>query len=212
MSTPQQADHTPAKSTARTEVLMVITTGLAAIAAVGSAVAAFRQEKATFTTNLYSKQVDSVSSMLTELVRIGLKLETLNDQVSDSANHKGSDPRSVDLSSPEIRELNEFNTTVYPKIVLTGNVAIMSDRVVGEVGDSFVDLLDVIKLLPTAFGPGFTQEGLLRYQQKTDVYFCDIARIRFCTSEQFQEGMTLRDNAFTACVSKYKSSHKSRCL
>jgi hypothetical protein len=191
---------------------MVIATGLAAIAAVGSAVAAFRQEKATFTTNLYSKQVDSVSSMLTELVRIGFNLETLDDQVSSSPGRKGSDPHSVDLSSPEIKELEALNITAYSKITLKANVAIMPDGVLSEVGDSFGDLLDVIKLLPTAFGPSSTQEGLLRYRQKTDVYFCDIARIRFCTSEQFQEGMTLRDNAFTACVSKYKSSHKSRCL
>jgi hypothetical protein len=209
MSTPQQA--APAKSTARSEVLMTIATGLAAIAAVGSAVAAFRQEKATFTTNLYSKQVDSVSSMLTELLRLGFTLVTLNDQVSDSPDHKGSDPHSVDLSSPEIKELEALNITVYSKITLNANVAIMPDSVLNEVGSAFEDLLDVIKLLPTAFGPGSTQEGLRRYQQKTDVYFCDVSRIRFCTSEQFQEGMTLRDKAFTACVSKYKSSHKSGC-
>ena len=120
---------------------MTIATGLAAITAVGSAVAAFRLEKATFTTNLYSKQVDSVSSMLTQLVRIHFKLETLDDKVSDCPGHKGSDPCSVDLSSPEFRELNDLNMTVYSKIVLTVNVAIIPDRVLSEVGDSYGDFV-----------------------------------------------------------------------
>jgi len=69
MTTPRQVPHAPEKRTSRTEVLMLIATGLAAIAAIASAIAAFRQEKATFTTNLYSKQVDSLSSILTELIR-----------------------------------------------------------------------------------------------------------------------------------------------
>jgi prefoldin subunit 5 len=236
MSAPQEIERAPANNKAKNEILMTIATGvtaiaaaknkpkneilitiatgLAAIAAVGSAVAAFRQEKATFTTNLYSKQVDSVNSMLTELLRIGYNLQTLEDKVSGSPGHKGSDPRSVDLSSPEIKELNEFQSNIsgYGKVLLTGNVAIMPDAVVNEVGKSIEDLMDVIELLPTAFGSSSRQEGLQKYRQKTEVYFCDIARIRFCTSEQFQEGMTLRDDAFTACVPKYKSSHKSRCL
>jgi hypothetical protein len=154
MTTRRQIRHAPEKSTRRTDVLMVIATGLAAIVAVGSAVAAFRQEKATFTTNLYSKQVDSLSSILNELVRLGGKLNSLDDL---------ENPLSVDLSSPKIKELSELNEKKhyekqYAKLVLTGTLAIMPDHVLGEVAEAFEDSLEAIKLLPTAFGPNSTVE------------------------------------------------------
>jgi hypothetical protein len=217
-STPQQVDHEPTTKNAgwrgerwlktdatRTEVLMVLATGLAAIAALGSSVAAFRQEKAIFTNNLYSKQVDTISSILMELTRIGVKLDALSNRF---------DARSMNLSSPEIKELTELNgDKKYSQLLLSGPLGLlMPTEVMSEVGNAYEDLLDVITLIPKAFGPNLTVEGNLNYKQKIEVYFCDIDRIRFCASQQLERGTTLRGNVFSACSSKYKPTHKSDCL
>jgi len=167
----------------------------------------FSSRKATFTTNLYSKQVDSLSSILNELVRLGDKLNSLDDL---------ENPLSVDLSSPKIKELSELNEKKgyekqYAKLVLTGTLAIMPDHVLGEVADAFEDSLKAIKLLPTAFGPNSTVDEHLNYHVKTESYLCDIASIRFCASEQFKDGMTLHGKLFSACAATYKSTHKSDC-
>ena len=122
----------------------------------------------------------------------------------------------MDLSSPKIKEFSELEgkkhyEKQYAKLIPTATLAIMPDEVLGEVSDAFEDALDAIKLLPTALGPNSTVDGHLNYHFKTETYFCDIASIRSCESEQFNEGITLHGNAFATCAAHYKSTHKSDC-
>jgi hypothetical protein len=105
----------------------------------------------------------------------------------------------------------KYYATAYSETILVGNLTIMPDSVLSDVGSAYEDLLDAIELLPKAVGPNLTGDGVISYEKKTEAYLCDITRIRFCTSEQFQKG-TLRDDAYIACASKYKPTHKADCL
>ena len=188
---------------------MTVATGLTAVAAIASAVAAFRQETATFTSNLYSKQVDAVSAVLTEFAIAGMKLSALDEQVSESPNHTQVPQSSVDpLSSgvtplPKDAGLTEFmnsNKDLAPR--LTAVEVIVPDHVGSKAGDIAEDLLDAQKLLRGAFGSSSTKEGLERFRSRLRSFGNDVDVLRTCTSEQFQEGYPLRDRAFSACASR----------
>jgi hypothetical protein len=63
----------------RADFWMVVATGLAAIAAIFSAIAAFRQERATFDSALYAKQVDELANFSGTVGRI------VRDQLKDES-------------------------------------------------------------------------------------------------------------------------------
>ena len=92
----------------RTELWVTVATLLAAVAACASAIAAFQQERATFTSALYAKEVDAVGSYLSESWRLGNKMGDFVGVYRDYLDKSG-DPA---LKSQMETLANEFSNEV----------------------------------------------------------------------------------------------------
>jgi hypothetical protein len=77
---------------ARSDALMVIGTFMAAVAAGCSAFAAFRQEQATFTSGLYTKQLDLLATLLQKVISVTPELVDIRQELVDPSNHGGLSP------------------------------------------------------------------------------------------------------------------------
>lgn len=125
----------------RADFWMVVATGLAAIAAIFSAIAAFRQERATFDSALYAKQVDELANFSDTLGKI------VREQVEDGSAPLSSQTlkeymiaeRRVSLIFPN--EVGKFTRKIREDVV--GFMKLNTDRTMGVVAlDSLGGALD----------------------------------------------------------------------
>jgi hypothetical protein len=104
--------HRPLKSEG---LAILAATWLAAIAAGLSSVAAFRQEKATFTNSLYTKQVDTFGSLLAKADNVSQYLHELNGSTQHNSEERVKTFLNEDIAKFFFR-VREVNKTIGPLI------------------------------------------------------------------------------------------------
>jgi len=177
----------------RSEWLITVGTIAAAIAAALSAYAAFRQEDATYESQLYNKQVDTISTLI---------------QVSEDTNHRISDifqafhPLSgEDPGQQDEQRLKQQSVEVFSRFSL----AMRSVKLVvpAEIGVALNSLAGgEVSFMQAALDPHHVQDPKKEVLLHVAEVESQVAKVQICASNELSLGRSLRSEEFTACVSK----------
>ena len=189
----------------KSETLMVIATVATAVAALWALVAAVRQEDATFTSQLYNKEIDAVSAAIILSDRITLTREVVQTRISGIIPSKASiQPselsRMIDPARDIIRDWGASIATLHVVLPIETEPYIDAldlfgvNRFLGiyaldhanEAGwiSSWTDLRHYIFGAPTVISEGI-----------------DVAKIfQECASNSLRRGRPIDGQAFAACA------------
>jgi hypothetical protein len=179
------------------EVLMTLATLLAAVAAACSAFAAFRQETATFTSNLYSKQVDAVSALLASFAK---STGALDRMANDSKDRTNGVPGYKIYPESEIQAFATPDNDMLSKYYVAA--IILPDHIVSNLRDLNLEILDIRFNVTSAFGKMASESNFQKFVIDVAKIGKDLDAAHSCLSEQFRLGSPISDPPFDACIAR----------
>jgi hypothetical protein len=201
---------------ARNDALMIVGTFLSAIGAIAAAIAAgfsvyaaFRQEKATYTVNVFNRQVDLISSFLLAVTSFGpetirLKQKILNDgkplSRDDIAAIK-AEIQSAEVGQRQIIAIQTTSMVVLPRSssLVFRDATSLSDELLVHAREMFE-----AKTSPD-YNPKST--GLFSHKWYSDQFDKDWEKatsanraLRDCATHAFLNGQVISDAEFPDCM------------
>ena len=184
------------------DVLMTLSTMLAAVAAICSAYAAFRQEGATYISNLYSKQVDAAAALLAADGRNVMMLGRFRKDHNDglAANKLVPDDEVARIAVPDDDAWLKYSVAA---ILLPNNIVLRLRDINTDLGNARLSVLG-------AFGKNATEMGLKQFDFHLAVLDRQVNAIRACLAAQFKLGAPISDPPFDACIAEQEGTGGKR--
>jgi hypothetical protein len=187
----------------RTELWVTAATLLAAIAATASAIAAFRQERATFTSALYSKQVDAIGTYLTEAHRLGNNVDAFVVEYKNySSKAPGTEDRKALASSAQ-----KVSDSAWAFQTLTTQIGLVMppnyDKSMDDMLGKAFSMEGLVKIgmenALSGIGAAGNDENVKRLPDELSEFDQLWSKIRGCAYKNFTQGKPLQNDNIEKC-------------